>query len=424
MTLGTTAVVLGGSVAGLCAAGALAERFDRVVVLERDELPADAEHRRGVPQSKHPHFLLNGGRRAIGALFPGFEDDLIAAGGMLLMPSHDAAYLEKDGWAPRKRSTMTMVYSSRILIERVLRDRVRALPHVTIREGVTVQGLMHEGRGSDGGITGVRFQLGTADPETISADLVVDAMGRGSSVMHWLEAAGWARPPVRTLDAKVTYVSRWYDLPPEDERPDSWWWKHVILMPAQGTDSSRPAEHAFLSNFIPIEGDRMIASMGSWGLEMPRTTEEFTTAAERLRAPLFAEAMKQCEATSEVHLTRSTGNTWRRYDQLPVHPRGLVFVGDSICAFNPFYAQGISSAAGCAVLLEVGPGRRRGARRRCRRRLHPPAGRGAAGPVVAGDGPRPGLRVRHRHGGPAGLASPARGRGQRPRLQRHHRRSP
>ncbi len=169
--------------------------------------------------------------------------------------------------------------------------------------------------------------------------------------MHWLEAAGWARPPVRTLDAKVTYVSRWYDLPPADERPDSWWWKHVILMPAQDTDSSRPAEHAFLSNFIPIEGDRMIASMGSWGLEMPRTTEEFTTAAERLRAPLFAEAMKQCEATSEVHLTRSTGNTWRRYDQLPVHPRGLVFVGDSICAFNPFYAQGISSAAGCAVLL-------------------------------------------------------------------------
>ncbi len=145
-TLGKTAVVLGGSVAGLCAAGALADRFDRVIVLERDELPADAEHRRGVPQSKHPHFLLNGGRRAIGALFPGFEDDLIAAGGMLLMPSHDAAYLEKDGWAPRKQSTMTMVYSSRILIERVLRDRVRAVPHVTIREGVTVQGLMHEGR--------------------------------------------------------------------------------------------------------------------------------------------------------------------------------------------------------------------------------------------------------------------------------------
>src|SRR6185369_15167241 len=123
MRLGKTAVVLGGSAAGLCSAGALAPHFDRVLVLERDELPDGAEHRRGVPQSKHPHFLLNSGRRAIGALFPGFEDDLIAAGGLLLMPSMDAAYLDGPGWSARKRSAMTMVYGSRILIERVLRDK-------------------------------------------------------------------------------------------------------------------------------------------------------------------------------------------------------------------------------------------------------------------------------------------------------------
>src|SRR5215207_6308469 len=100
MQLGKTAVVLGGSAAGLCTAGALAPYFDNVLVLERDELPAGAEHRRGVPQSKHPHFLLNSGRRAIEALFPGFEEDLIAAGGLHLMPSMDAAYLEGAGWTP------------------------------------------------------------------------------------------------------------------------------------------------------------------------------------------------------------------------------------------------------------------------------------------------------------------------------------
>src|SRR5262245_46826525 len=179
MELGTTAVVLGGSAAGLCAAGALAPYFRRVWVLERDELPAGAQHRRGVPQSKHPHFLLNSGRRAIGALFPGFEDDLVAAGGLLLMPSMDAAYLDGDGWSARKRSAMTMLYSSRVLIERVLRDKVRELANVTIREGVTVTGLATR----DGEVTGVDLS-----DEHVDADFVVDAMGRGSSVGGWLVA--------------------------------------------------------------------------------------------------------------------------------------------------------------------------------------------------------------------------------------------
>src|SRR5690348_15629477 len=183
MTLGVTAVVLGGSAAGLCAAGALAPHFENVLILERDELPADAEHRRGVPQSKHPHFLLNSGRRAIGELFPGFEEDLIAAGGLHLMPSMDAAYLDGGGWSARKRSAMTMIYSSRVLIERVLRDKVRELKNVTIRENIDVTGLSTR----DTRVTGVDVIGGGH----LDADFVVDAMGRGSPVGNWLHAAGW-----------------------------------------------------------------------------------------------------------------------------------------------------------------------------------------------------------------------------------------
>ena len=351
MSLGRTAVVLGGSMAGLCAAGALAPCFDEVLVLERDELPVDAEHRRGVPQSKHPHFLLNSGRRAISDLFPGFEDDLIAAGGLHLMPSMDAAYLEGPGWAPRKQASMTMVYGSRILIERVLRDKVRLLDNVTIREGVSVRGLETTDAGTaQGRVTGVTFSTATDGDERIDADLVVDAMGRGSSVSGWLAAADWPEPPVQTLDAKVTYTSRWYDLPAPDDRPDSWWWQHLVIMPTQDK-GEHPAEHEFLVNFFPMEGNRVIACMGSWGIAMPRTADDFVASAERVRTPLFAAAMAECEPTSEVHLTRSTGNKWRRYDRLPAAPVGIVFIGDAICAFNPFYAQGISSAAGSALLL-------------------------------------------------------------------------
>lgn len=349
---GRTAVVLGGSVAGLCAAGVLAPHFDEVIVLERDLLPADAEHRRGVPQSKHPHFLLNSGRRAIGEILPGFEDDLIAAGGMLLMPSMDAAYCEDDGWAPRKSGTMTMVYSSRVLIERVLRDKVRAVANIEVREAITVTGVRSEAAGTPHGrVTGVELRTVDGEEQYVAADLVVDCLGRGSSVIDWLTAAGWAAPPERTLDAKVTYTSRWYDLPPRDERPGSWWWKHLVVTPTQDT-GDHPDEHEYLSNFFPIDGERAIVCMGSWGLEMARKADTFEAAAERVRAKSFGEAMHACTPTSEVHLTRSTGNKWRRFDLLDVPPVGLVTIGDSICAFNPFYAQGMSSAARSALILK------------------------------------------------------------------------
>jgi len=45
-------VVVGGSIAGLTAARALSESFDRITIVERDELPNGIEHRRGVPQAK------------------------------------------------------------------------------------------------------------------------------------------------------------------------------------------------------------------------------------------------------------------------------------------------------------------------------------------------------------------------------------
>ena len=213
----------------------------------------------------------------------------------------------------------------------------------------------HRAAGGRGGtpagrLTGVEYRTADGDAAHLSADLVVDALGRGSSVADWLAAAGWAAPAERTLDAKVTYTSRWYDLPPLAERPASWWWKHLVIVPTQDC-GSHPAEHDFLSNFFPIEGDRAIVCLGSWGVAMPRDVEAFEAAADRVRATAFGAAARACTPTSQVHLTRATGNRWRRFDLLDPPPLGLVCVGDSICAFNPFYAQGMSSAARSALIL-------------------------------------------------------------------------
>jgi hypothetical protein len=51
-----------------------------VTVLERDALPDQPAHRRGVPQSKHSHGFQPGGLMALDDLLPGISDELVAAG--------------------------------------------------------------------------------------------------------------------------------------------------------------------------------------------------------------------------------------------------------------------------------------------------------------------------------------------------------
>jgi 2-polyprenyl-6-methoxyphenol hydroxylase-like FAD-dependent oxidoreductase len=82
--IGKQAVVIGAGMGGLAAAGALVGFFEHVVVLERDELLAGAADRQGTPQGRHNHALLAGGQRALGALYPGFEQDLAQAGAVPL----------------------------------------------------------------------------------------------------------------------------------------------------------------------------------------------------------------------------------------------------------------------------------------------------------------------------------------------------
>ena len=55
---GNHAVVIGASIAGMCAARVLSDFYDRVTVYERDELPAEPANRAAVPQGRHVHLLM------------------------------------------------------------------------------------------------------------------------------------------------------------------------------------------------------------------------------------------------------------------------------------------------------------------------------------------------------------------------------
>ena len=74
------AVVIGGSIAGLCAARVLSDCYSRVTVYERDELPSAPANRATVPQDRHLHMLMARGAAELESLFPGVLKDMVRGG--------------------------------------------------------------------------------------------------------------------------------------------------------------------------------------------------------------------------------------------------------------------------------------------------------------------------------------------------------
>lgn len=75
---GHTAVVVGGSVAGVLAARILLDHYERVIILESEDLdPFDVDKRglrKNVPQTKYIHAILPLTTRIVEEMFPGITD--------------------------------------------------------------------------------------------------------------------------------------------------------------------------------------------------------------------------------------------------------------------------------------------------------------------------------------------------------------
>src|SRR5260370_34707443 len=148
---GKQAVVIGAGMAGLTAAGALADRFERVVVLERDTLPSEPAYRAGTPQARHVHAPLLSGQRALSELFPGFEQDLARAGAVPLRAGLDVR-IERQGYDPFPQRDLGWIsYAvSRPAIERAVRARVEGRASTTLRQRCRVQEMLASPDGEAG----------------------------------------------------------------------------------------------------------------------------------------------------------------------------------------------------------------------------------------------------------------------------------
>jgi flavin-dependent dehydrogenase len=202
-----TAYVLGGSLAGLLSAAVLAERFDRVVVLERDRLPEGVRARRGVPQSRHLHALLSRGLTTLEELLPGFLAEMVHAGAVTGDLMEDVQWFVDGRPVSRRPAGIIGLSASRPLLEWMVRRRVAELPGVVIVPGCVVDGLLTTPDRRR--VVGVRALADGQLREWTGADLVVDATGRATLSPRWLAELGFS-VPVESQQIRLAYASRPY----------------------------------------------------------------------------------------------------------------------------------------------------------------------------------------------------------------------
>ena len=328
------AIVIGGSIAGLLTARVLSDHFEEVLLIEKDNYTDTDQVRKGTPQANHLHLLLVKGKEILLDFFPELEGELVKNGANKIDFLNDGRFYLPSGWAQKFESGVVTFTCTRTLLEKTIRHQVQKISKIKIHENKTISSFVLENPN--------KISLTTTKNEKIHADLIVDCTGRNTRTPDWLEKINYPKLTETRVDSFVGYATRRY-IPSKNVKRE---WKMLAIL-------NNPTTNPRLGSIYPIEDGKWLVFLSGIGKVYPPTEENgFLEFAKSLESKELYDAMKDATPDSEIYGYQVKGSRRYHCESMSRWPENFIMLGDAVAVFNPFYGQGITSAALGVKLLD------------------------------------------------------------------------
>lgn len=346
-----TAVVIGGSIAGIAAAKVCSETFERVIVLEKDDPHRRREGRPGAAQGWHLHHLLTAGQIELERFFPGIVDDMVREGAFKVDMAAQYRIRLGGSWKKPGTSDIEIVCAGRPLLEWCVRRRLDGESRIDFRYESEVTDLVFD-RAQN---TVIGVAVGS-EPVVIPAEFVVDASGKNTRVPEFLERIGIGAPEVEQDIINCFYSTMQHRVPPERQWQD----KVMVICYAY-----RPFEDTYAAQYYTDSSRTLLStSLVAYNCySPPRTAKEFREFADLMPSPVVGENIDGLEPASPIYNFRYPNMLRLHYEKKRNLPRALLAVGDAYTSADPVSGLGMSLALKevremQVLLAKYGPGHR------------------------------------------------------------------